>query len=43
MPITESAYLIAPKNPELTWTPSGVLTLRFHASGGPATLSGRLL
>ena len=40
MPMTEPAYFTAFKNFELTRTPSGVLTLRFHTDGGPATFTG---
>jgi enoyl-CoA hydratase/carnithine racemase len=40
MSMTEPAYFTAFKNFECTRTPSGVLTLRFHTDGGPATFTG---
>ena len=40
MPTTEPAYFTGFKNFECTRTPSGVLTLRFHTDGGPATFTG---
>jgi enoyl-CoA hydratase/carnithine racemase len=42
MPATEPAYFTAFKNFELTRTPSGVLTLRFHTDNGPATFTGSM-
>jgi enoyl-CoA hydratase/carnithine racemase len=36
------SYFTAFPNIAMTRTPSGVLTLRFHTDGGPATFSGRL-
>ncbi len=42
MPMTEPAYFTAFKNFALTRTPSGVLTLRFHTDGGPATFTGQI-
>ncbi len=41
MPTTEPAYFTAFKNFAFTRTPSGVLTLRFHTEGGPATFTGQ--
>jgi enoyl-CoA hydratase/carnithine racemase len=38
--MTEPAYFTAFKNFHFTRTPSGVLTLRFHTDGGPATFTG---
>src|SRR5579859_7392482 len=38
----EPAYFTAFKNFEFTRTPSGVLTLRFHTDGGPATFTGQM-
>ncbi|MFF2935076.1 hypothetical protein [Streptomyces mirabilis] len=35
-------YFTAFKNIALSRTDSGVLTLRFHTDGGPATFSGQL-
>jgi len=40
--MTEPAYFTAFKNFECTRTPSGVLTLRFHTDGGPATFTGQM-
>ena len=42
MSMTEPAYFTAFKNFECTRTPSGVLTLRFHTDGGPATFTGQM-
>jgi hypothetical protein len=42
MPMTEPAYFTAFKNFAFTRTPSGVLTLRFHTEGGPATFTGQM-
>ena len=42
MPMTDPAYFTAFKNFALTRTPSGVLTLRFHTEGGPATFTGQM-
>ena len=42
MPMTEPAYFSAFKNFAFTRTPSGVLTLRFHTEGGPATFTGQV-
>ena len=42
MPMTEPAYFNAFKNFAFTRTPSGVLTLRFHTEGGPATFTGQM-
>jgi enoyl-CoA hydratase/carnithine racemase len=42
MPATEPAYFTAFKNFDLTRTPSGVLTLRFHTDNGPATFTGSM-
>src|ERR1700740_2403254 len=41
MPRTEPSYFTAFKNFKFTRTPSGVLTLRFHTDGGPATFTGK--
>ena len=41
MPMTEPAYFTAFKNFAFTRTSSGVLTLRFHTEGGPATFTAR--
>jgi hypothetical protein len=40
--MTGPEYFTAFKNLEFTRTPSGVLTLRFHTDGGPATFTGQL-
>jgi enoyl-CoA hydratase/carnithine racemase len=40
--MTAPEYFTAFKNLEFTRTPSGVLTLRFHTDGGPATFTGQL-
>jgi len=40
MSMTEPAYFTAFKNLAFSRTPSGVLTLRFHTNGGPATFTG---
>jgi len=42
MPMTEPAYFTAFKNFVFTRTPPGVLTLRFHTDGGPATFTGQM-
>ena len=42
MPTIEPAYFTAFKNFALSRTPSGVLTLRFHTEGGPATFTGQM-
>ena len=42
MTTTEPAYFTAFKNLQLRRTPSGVLTLRFHTDGGPATFTGQM-
>jgi hypothetical protein len=42
MPMTEPAYFTAFKNFVFTRTPSGVLTLRFHTDGGPATFTRQM-
>ena len=42
MPMTEPAYFTAFKNFAFTRTRSGVLTLRFHTEGGPATFTGQM-
>jgi hypothetical protein len=42
MPMTEPAYFTAFKNFAFTRTLSGVLTLKFHTEGGPATLTGQM-
>jgi hypothetical protein len=42
MSMTEPAYFTGFKNFECTRTPSGVLTLRFHTDGGPATFTGQM-
>jgi len=42
MPMTEPAYFGAFKNFEFSRTLSGVLTLRFHTDGGPATFTGQM-
>jgi enoyl-CoA hydratase/carnithine racemase len=40
--MTGPDYFTAFKNLEFTRTPSGVLTVRFHTDGGPATFTGQL-
>jgi enoyl-CoA hydratase/carnithine racemase len=40
--MTRPEYFTAFKNLKFTRTPSGVLTLRFHTDGGPATFTGQL-
>jgi enoyl-CoA hydratase/carnithine racemase len=40
--IIEPAYFTAFKNLDFSRTPSGVLTLRFHTDGGPATFTGQM-
>ena len=42
MTMTAPGYFTAFKNLEFTRTPSGVLTVRFHTDGGPATFTGQL-
>lgn len=42
MAVTEPAYFTAFNNFELTRTPAGVLTFRFHTDGGPATFTGQM-
>jgi enoyl-CoA hydratase/carnithine racemase len=42
MSMTEPAYFTGFENFECTRTPSGVLTLRFHTDGGPATFTGQM-
>jgi enoyl-CoA hydratase/carnithine racemase len=42
MSMTEPAYFTAFKSFEFTRTPSGVLMLRFHTDGGPATFTGSM-
>ena len=42
MDMTEPAYFTAFRNFTLTRTPTGVLTLRFHTEGGPATFTGQM-
>jgi enoyl-CoA hydratase/carnithine racemase len=42
MPMSEPDYFTAFQNFALTRTPSGVLTLRFHTDGGPATFTGQM-
>lgn len=42
MTMTEPAYFTAFNNLQLRRTPSGVLTLRFHTDGGPATFTGQM-
>ena len=42
MTLTGPGYFTVFKNMEFTRTPSGVLTLRFHIDGGPATFTGQL-
>jgi enoyl-CoA hydratase/carnithine racemase len=41
MDMTEPAYFTAFQNFTFTRTPTGVLTLRFHTEGGPATFTGQ--
>jgi enoyl-CoA hydratase/carnithine racemase len=41
MSMNEPAYFAAFKNLAFSRTPSGVLTLRFHTDGGPATFTGQ--
>ena len=40
--VTDPAYFTAFANLAMERTPSGVLTVRFHTDGGPATFTGRL-
>jgi enoyl-CoA hydratase/carnithine racemase len=42
MTVNQPAYFTAFKNLAFTRTPSGVLTLRFHTDGGPATFTGQM-
>jgi enoyl-CoA hydratase/carnithine racemase len=42
MPMTDPAYFTAFRNFAFTRTPAGVLTLRFHTDGGPATFTGHM-
>jgi enoyl-CoA hydratase/carnithine racemase len=42
MSVTKPAYFAAFKNLSFTRTPSGVLTLKFHTDGGPATFTGQI-
>jgi enoyl-CoA hydratase/carnithine racemase len=42
MDMTEPAYFTAFQNLAFTRTPTGVLTLRFHTEGGPATFTGQV-
>jgi hypothetical protein len=42
MPMTEPAYFTAFSYFAFSRTPSGVLTLRFHTEGGPATFTGQM-
>jgi enoyl-CoA hydratase/carnithine racemase len=42
MTMTEPTYFTAFKNLDLRRTPSGVLTVRFHTDGGPATFTGQM-
>ena len=42
MSMTDPGYFTAFKDIEFTRTPSGVLTLRFHTDGGPATFTGQM-
>jgi enoyl-CoA hydratase/carnithine racemase len=42
MTITVPEYFTAFKTLELTRAPSGVLTVRFHTDGGPATFTGQM-
>jgi enoyl-CoA hydratase/carnithine racemase len=42
MEMTEPAYFTAFENFALTRTPAGVLTLRFHTEGGPASFTGQM-
>jgi enoyl-CoA hydratase/carnithine racemase len=42
MPMTEPSYFTAFENFAFARTPSGVLTLRFHTEGGPATFTGHM-
>lgn len=42
MPAAEPPYFTAFRNFTFTRTPSGVLTLRFHTDGGPATFTGQM-
>jgi hypothetical protein len=40
--VTEPVYFTAFKDLALSRAPSGVLTLRFHTDGGPATFTGQM-
>jgi enoyl-CoA hydratase/carnithine racemase len=42
MTMTDPAYFTSYKNLQMSRTPSGVLTLRFHTDGGPATFTGQM-
>jgi enoyl-CoA hydratase/carnithine racemase len=42
MPMTEPGYFTKFENFVFTRTPTGVLTLRFHTGGGPATFTGQM-
>jgi enoyl-CoA hydratase/carnithine racemase len=42
MTMTEPTYFTAFENLDLRRTPSGVLTVRFHTDGGPATFTGQM-
>jgi enoyl-CoA hydratase/carnithine racemase len=42
MTTSDPGYFTAFKNMEMSRTPSGVLTLRFHTAGGPATFTGQM-
>jgi enoyl-CoA hydratase/carnithine racemase len=42
MPTTDPAYFTAFSNFAFTRSPSGVLVLRFHTEGGPATFTGQM-
>jgi enoyl-CoA hydratase/carnithine racemase len=42
MTVNQPAYFTAFKNLAFTRTTSGVLTLRFHTDGGPATFTGQM-
>jgi hypothetical protein len=42
MSVAEPAYFSAFKNLAFSRTPSGVLAVRFHTDGGPATFTGQL-
>jgi enoyl-CoA hydratase/carnithine racemase len=42
MTVNQPAYFTAFRNLQLRRTPSGVLTVRFHTDGGPATFTGQM-